>query len=121
MARANPPILFERPPSLFASNHPKNHKALVGSSSGRTGTASPSIGPESSPKRCRRSNPVSGFRSQWLPGGPLDDDPSGGDADRSIRDSLLDPKPIEPQTHTARAGQAWKLVTAQRGHGKRLR
>src|SRR2546426_12311437 len=76
---------------------------------------------ESSPKRCRRSNPASGFRSQLLPGGPLDDDPSGGDADRAIRDSLLDAKPVEPQTHTSRAGQAWKLVKAQLGHGKRLR
>src|SRR5438132_13633587 len=120
MARANPPIVYERPP-------PFSHQVTRKSQSPRWLFLRPNRDRESvdrtriEPEEVPGSNPVSGFRSQWLPGGPLDDDPSGGDADRSIRDSLLDPKPIEPQTHTARAGQAWKLVKAQRGHGKRLR
>src|SRR5437899_6813888 len=50
-----------------------------------------------------------GFPESMATRGATEDDPSGGDADRSIRDSLLAPKPIEPQTQTARADQAWKI------------
>src|SRR5437667_12875472 len=102
MARANPPIVYERPPPFRIKSPGKSQSPrwlFLRPNRDRESVDRTRIAPEEVPE----VESGVGFAVSMATRGDTDDDPCGGDADRSIRYSLLDLKPIEPLTQTSSA------------------